>query len=364
MSTNFVEVVQIDYVKPHPNADRLDIAIIRGATVAVQKGKYVRGDKVIYFPPDMLIPESHANSLGVTPYLKHCTFPGDIRATQCRVGAARLRGQPSFGFVASFEEAFGEDHADLAWASLKLGQNVNDYFGAMKYEPPVKLGPGDSTREHPLFHRYTSIENFHRYPNAIPDGTPVRITEKIHGTNSRVGLIREGDEWTFVAGSHRVQRKKPEEGQRSIYWEPLEKENVLNLLSHLCDEQHNVVVFGEIFGPGVQDMDYGREGHDYAVFDITVDGRYLDWHELDEVCSYYGVPTVPLLYHGPFSKEMLAQCTDGCSLVGYHNGSFKGREGCVVTPLKETYYAPTGGRLILKSLSADYLARKDGQDNE
>lgn len=204
MSTNFVEVVQIDYVKPHPNADRLDIAIIRGATVAVQKGKYVRGDKVIYFPPDMLIPESHANSLGVTPYLKHCTFPGDIRATQCRVGAARLRGQPSFGFVASFEEAFGEDHADLAWASLKLGQNVNDYFGAMKYEPPVKLGPGDSTREHPLFHRYTSIENFHRYPNAIPDGTPVRITEKIHGTNSRVGLIREGDEWTFVAGSHRV----------------------------------------------------------------------------------------------------------------------------------------------------------------
>lgn len=361
MSTNFVEVVQIDYIKPHPNADRLDIAIIRGATVVVPKGKFTRYEKVIYFPPDMLIPELHANRLGVTQYLKHSTYPGDTRATQCRVGAVRLRGQPSFGFIISLGEALA---GGLAASNLAVGTNVDRYFRAVKYEPPVKLGPGDSTREHPLFHRYTSIENFHRYPDAIPDGTPVRITEKIHGTNSRVGLIREGDEWTFVAGSHRVQRKKPEEGQQSIYWEPLERESVLNLISHLCDEQHNVVVFGEIFGRGVQDMDYGREGRDYNVFDITVDGRYLDWDELARVCDYFGVETVPLLYRGPFSKAVLAECTDGSSLVGYHSGSFKGREGCVVTPLKETFYAPTGGRLILKSVSVDYLARKDAQDNE
>ena len=44
--------------------------------------------------------------------------------------------------------------------------------------------------------------------------------------------------------------------------------------------------------------------------------------------------------------------------------AFKGREGCVITPLVEQFYAPTGGRLILKSVSADYLDRKGAQDNE
>lgn len=361
MSTNFVEVVEIDDVKPHPNADRLDIAIIRGATVCVQKGKYARGDKVIYFPADMLIPEAVAEDLGVKQYLKHCTFPGDIRGTQCRIGAARLRGQPSFGFIASFEEAFTDKKAGTAF---HVGENVNHFFDAYKYEPPLRLGPGDSAREHPLFHRYTSIEYIHRFPDAFTEGTPVRVTEKIHGTNNRAGVIRENDEWTYMAGSHRVQRKQPEEGHRSIYWEPLEKKAVLNVLNHLCDEKHNVVMFGEIYGHGVQDMDYGREGHDYAVFDITVDGVYLDWDEVATVCEQFGVETVPLIYLGPYSKRMLDHFTDGCSLAGYHTGEFKGREGVVVTPLKETYYAPTGGRLILKSVSADYLSRKDGSDNE
>jgi len=44
--------------------------------------------------------------------------------------------------------------------------------------------------------------------------------------------------------------------------------------------------------------------------------------------------------------------------------AFKGREGCVITPQVEQFYAPTGGRLILKSVSADYLDRKGAQDNE
>ena len=42
---------------------------------------------------------------------------------------------------------------------------------------------------------------------------------------------------------------------------------------------------------------------------------------------------------------------------------FKGREGIVITPVVEAYSEVLRGRMILKSKSADYLDRKNAQDN-
>jgi hypothetical protein len=39
-------------------------------------------------------------------------------------------------------------------------------------------------------------------------------------------------------------------------------------------------------------------------------------------------------------------------------------EGIVVTPVKERFSDVLAGRCILKSVSADYLDRKDAQDNK
>ena len=360
MSTNFVEVLCLDYVKPHPDADRLDVAIIRGTTVVVPRGQFVKGQKVVYFPPDMLIPERVAEELGVANYLKHSIYPGDVVKSKCRIGAARLRGQASFGFCVDIDTVFfGSD------ALLPENTDVSKYFQAFKYEPPVKVRQEDAANEHPAFHKYTDIEHYWRYPVAIPEGAEVRITEKIHGTNSRVGLVSMGNgEFEFMAGSHKVNRKRPEEGRPSIYWEPLTSENMLRLLTGLCDQQHTVVVFGEIYGQGIQDMDYGvtpgQRG--YRVFDITVDGAYMGWHDLVGICTLYHVETVPLLYLGPFTEAVLSELTDGPTTLGDPKASFKGREGVVVTTTEEQFYAPTGGRRIVKSVSADYMARKGALD--
>ena len=76
---------------------------------------------------------------------------------------------------------------------------------------------------------------------------------------------------------------------------------------------------------------------------------------------------MPLLYEGAYSKELVKQFTYGPTTLAQPDqikSKFKDREGCVITPLAEQFYAPTGGRLILKSISADYLDRKGAQDNE
>jgi hypothetical protein len=43
-------------------------------------------------------------------------------------------------------------------------------------------------------------------------------------------------------------------------------------------------------------------------------------------------------------------------------GKFKGREGVVVTPVKEQFSPVLGDRLILKSVSVDYLNRKGAKE--
>jgi len=362
MSQCFAEVVSIDAINPHPNADRLEVATIRGATVVVGKGTFSAGQPVVYFPPDLLIPELQADKLGVKKYLKHACYPGDPIKTQCRVAACRLRSFPSFGFAVPMSEIFG--HPDDYPA---IGTDVSAFVQAVKYEPPRRpqaIMAAEAAPEHPSFHEYTSIEHYWRHTESFVPGETVVVTEKIHGTNSRVGVINVDGEFRFFAGSHHVNRKPADEGRFCVYWEVLSHPGVMDLLTDLCNEQHNVILFGEIFGPSIQDMDYGveRSARGYRVFDISVNGRYLDWAVVKIKCDKFSVPTVPELYCGTFSQEKLFELRDGRAVAGEHTGKFKGREGVVVKPISERFDEKLYGRLILKSVSADYLDRKGGED--
>ena len=80
----------------------------------------------------------------------------------------------------------------------------------------------------------------------------------------------------------------------------------------------------------------------------------------------FGLEAVPVLYQGPFSWSVVEEHTYGPTTLCPPEaaGRFGGREGCVITPVTERYDADLGGtgRVILKSISADYLARKGGTD--
>lgn len=363
MSNITISVETIKSIEPHPKADRLEIAKILGTQVVVPKGEYRPGDNVVYFPSDMTLPGDVSESLGVAKYLKTSLFDGV--KIPCRVAACRLRGISSFGFIA-------KQPAELAVAGP--GTDVTEFYRGVKYEPPVRYtqagsGAQDCEPPYPDFHEYTSIENYYKYPDAIPVGTLVRVTEKVHGTNARLGVIFKDGEFQFMAGSHHTIRKPTSGDKPSIYWRPLEIEGLLNMLNTLCDGRRNIVVFGEIYGPGVQDMDYGIPPGEigFRVFDITDCYEYLDWDIVKAMCNNHDVELVPLLYQGPFSHKMVEALTDGETTLAdptVIKSKFKGREGIVITPLVECYSPVLGGRMILKSKSADYLDRKNAEDNE
>jgi RNA ligase (TIGR02306 family) len=272
----------------------------------------------------------------VAPYLAERTnIEGDKELVVKRV---RLRGEPSYGFAVRPD--------DPGW---EVGTDVRQHYGIGKYRPPVKFQAGDSEANHPLFHRYTDVENLRNYPGVFTDGEEVVVTEKIHGTNARIGIV----EGRMLAGSHGLQRKRPapEEMDRSIYWFPATQEPVTSLLEDLRQRHKIVILYGEVYGSRIQKLAYGRRaGLGFAVFDLYADERYLDHDELEATCARHGVATVPLLGRGPYSLDFVRSLSRGPTALDDDHI----REGVVVKPARERL-DPKIGRVILKYLSDDYL---------
>jgi RNA ligase (TIGR02306 family) len=332
-----VPIVMLENVRPHPNADRLEICDVLGYQMCIPKGKYTSGDIAIYFPADTLIPAEWAERFGVTQFLRG--------KQNDRVGRIRLRGEPSFGLVVS------TDYLDQD--GFSVGDNVAELFGAEKWQPPIRPSAGDSapydSEIDPFFSRFTDIENGRIYTHVFSDGEEVVATEKIHGSNCRVGIIKG----QRVAGSMGIRRQEPsEEMYRSTYWYPWTLECVQNLLAHLAADHEQVMLYGEVFGGSIQSLHYGIEkgsGLGFRAIDIIVKGRYLDWDRFAELCSTFQVPTVPTLYRGPYSLDKMKELADGTTLVGGDHI----REGIVARPLIERTDAEIG-RAVLKYIGTEY----------
>ena len=56
MGTFNVEVVRVDHVEHHPNADRLDIVTVKGFKSVVGRDTIVPGQIVVYIPEAALVP--------------------------------------------------------------------------------------------------------------------------------------------------------------------------------------------------------------------------------------------------------------------------------------------------------------------
>ena len=333
-----VLVSVVENVRLHPNADRLAICDVLGWQMVVPRGIYADGDKVVYFPPDTLIPAEWADLWGIRTYLKG--------KRNDRVGRVNLRGEPSFGLAVRPPE-------EQDWP---VGTNVAEFFGATKFEPPIRLSVGDAAPSHPLFHKYTDMENLRNYPQALEKGEEVVCTEKIHGTNCRVGLV-EGEE---MAGSMELRRARRDEDKlaTNTYWFPWTLAGVSDLIHALADRKHaaQIILFGEVYGGSIQSLHYGVPkggGLGFRAFDILVGGDYLTYDEFAACCGEFGVETAPLLYRGPFSLANVRVASAGATdLDDTHM-----REGTVVRPVRERTH-PDVGRLILKYLSDEYLLSK------
>lgn len=393
MSSLIVEVCKIDAIKVHPNADKMEIALIKGWQTCIAKNSFVKGQLCVYIPPDSVLPISLADRLNVSKYcIPQKNLNGLVEGYRIRV--ARLRGEPSYGLLMALENP--------EWP---VGKDVAALYGITKWEPPLRATDGDAEKPHPAFHEYFTLENIMNFPDVIKEGEEVVFTEKIHGCQAKAALIRDTDNqgnqiFRFMCGSHTVRRKelqtqrkrhpvfqdgKPlttidetgkekeaewfyETTSRSRFWEVLDKPGIKDLLIDLCNGQRNVIIFGEIFGD-VQDMKYGHEAGKWSfrVFDISIDGKYMDYDDKVQACAKHLVTMVPQIYRGPFSKEKVQAFVGGLTTIcdADEAGPFKEREGIVITTVKERTENHPGkffSRTALKAINFKYLERKNATE--
>ncbi len=359
-----IKIQKITEVQPHPNADRLEVAIIGGWTIVVQKETFKKDDLVVFIPPDSILPERLHEHLGITKYCGELPKDNDgVRPTSRRIKAARIRGTASYGTIMSLNNYIDYISCkrnfpiDVSTTQQILQQlcienyDVTTQLDITKWNSPVKTTQGDMERDNHFFHKYTKIVNWRDYGEKLVEGEEVVISSKIHGTSNRLGLI----EGKLMAGSHNTRRKS------GLYWAPFEWYPQIEDWLNNSYESQPIIIFGEIFGSGIQDMRYGMENgkKDFRAFDISVNGKYLDWKEFENICNFYKIPIVPVLYRGPYSREIVEKYTTGPAAVCNPpdiKEKFKGREGCVIKPVKERQDEHIG-RIILKSISVDYLER-------
>lgn len=285
-------------------------------------------------------------------------------------------------------------------------------LGITKYEPPASETPnsmkGTSVKKkHPDFKEYTDISNIKWHIDEFAIGDPVYITEKLHGTSARygmlpthvnngfkrflkaVGLLKDSE---FVYGSRRVQldlkvvydgfyggplariKRAFNLARRGLWTEAKESlvgskvsisvGNVYAKIAKQLDLKNKLkpgeVLYGEIVGPGIQKgYAYGLpEGqHEFYAYDVMVDGRFLDAVEFMAWCDERGVKRVPSLYVGGYDYNIADKLRKGDSTIGNQ----KIREGVVIKPYQEKN-SPTMGRVVVKFISDDYYLQNDGTD--
>jgi hypothetical protein len=362
-NTHEVLVVRIGEIRPHPNADKLELTDINGYQMVVGKGSFKPGDLAVFVQPDSVVPQTEPFKF---IWGDHVGVDGKVPERRRRIVPKRLRKEWSEGLLLPLYEAVGPyiNPGQL----FEEGQDVAKLVGVTHYVPEFdqEETKSDSAaaprRRYPKTLRgwfffilrtlgirnaggksYAQEVSFNLpiYDvNALKqsrvkfnEGELVLVTEKIHGSNARY-TVQDG---VFYAGSHEQWKQQGP----NVWWNAVKQHPEIE---EFCHQNPGLVLYGEV-GPTQKGFRYGCGDGETFFFAF---GAYDP-----KTCEYYWpgnlgfALNVPVLYAGAFSAEKVLPLVDGPSTVPSAGHI---REGVVVHSRDR--------QLKLKIVSNDYLTMK------
>ena len=226
-------ITRIKNLRPHPNADRLQMGECFGNTVIVSL-EYEDNQLGVYFPSDGQVSTEFAevNNLLRKKDENGNNIGGYMDPDKRNITAIKLRGEKSDGLFLPLKslETFGDI------TTLHEGDRIDNFNGreiCCKYVPRrnVRHGHvsnGNKTRKKkvniaPLFTEHADTEQLAYNLAAFKPGDEIEITLKMHGTSQRTAhlpvfkgykrtiwdklLRREGTpiyDWGYVSGTRRT----------------------------------------------------------------------------------------------------------------------------------------------------------------
>lgn len=328
------KIVRVDDIRVHPNADRLEIAVIGLWNVVVSKGQFTKDDSAIFCEIDSLLPiedERLAFLAGRNEYA--------IDGKQySRLKTMRLRKVLSQGLLLPCSQFGKEITQFLEYEDEDV--TLADALGIIKYEPPEDSYGGNrgngAVKGHPFpyFIPKTDQERIqnlvYEYNEALSNKELFEVTFKLDGSSitiavnnnaiyicSRNNTLTMQEDWNEIY-SHYI--------RAAIDSGILFKLILINSLTG-----RNLALQGELCGPKIQSNFEGLDKDTIFIYDVyDIDNsRYLLPDERIELLYNYGLynDRVPVYLNNALLADNINDTlvmADGKSAL---NGKF--REGLV-----------------------------------
>jgi RNA ligase (TIGR02306 family) len=272
---------KIDLIRPIPDADAIECAVVGGWTVVIKKGDFKVGDLAVYCEIDSWIPTELA------PFLSKGQEPREYNGVRGeRLRSVKLRGQLSQGllldrFVAL--DKVGEIHE---------GMDMSDLLNIVKYEPPVPACLAGKARGlFPSFVPKTDQERIQNLTtelsNWVTAGLTWELTEKLDGSSMTV-YVNEQDHGVCSRNLNLY------DTEGNTLWQVAHRDQIITAIQ---DSQRNLAIQGELIGEGIQGNHYKIKGQSFYVFDIyDIDkGSYLTPKERRDFCEFHELLHAPVI---------------------------------------------------------------------
>ena len=290
---------KIDLIRPIPDADAIECAVVGGWTVVIKKGDFKAGDLATYVEIDSWIPTELA------PFLSKGKEPREYNGVRGeRLRSVKLRGQLSQGllldrFVAL--DKVGEIHE---------GMDVSDLLNIVKYEPPVPAClAGKARGGFPSFIPRTDQERIQNltieHAEWVSPGFPImptwEVTEKLDGSSMTV-YVNEQDQGVCSRNLNLY------DTEGNTLWQVAHRDQIITAIQ---DSQRNLAIQGELIGEGIQGNPYKIKGQSFYVFDIyEIDkGSYMTPTQRRDFCEFHELLHVPVIAFGAHLYDTLGMAT-------------------------------------------------------
>lgn len=329
---NIATIETIHSIKDHPNADALELAMIRGFQVVIKKGQFQHGQQVVFVWPDTIAEPAEWNS-----FLDKNNTGKPIKVKSCK-----LRGEFSTGLVlpvdtlkrfsCTFNYVNGEDVS----VPLCVKKYIKD-DGGTKYKNALARG------EYP--------QGFISKTDEILAQSEPGVWEEFKDDPVYISLKIDGQSLTFIHYNddiHVCSRNLDLKDGDNAFWNTVRKYDLINITKGL-----NIAIQGEQYGPGIQSNPLAEKEIKLAIFNIK-DLNTAKYYGLDDMisfCDKYDLPMVDVLsVEDTISSMEHYQAIADKQKYKSNNKA----EGIVVRPTTPKYSNVLGRMLSVKFINRNY----------
>lgn len=341
---NLVSLRRVSDIRPIPDADAIETAVVDGWEVVVKKGEFNIGDPCLFFEIDSFVPNE------IAPFL---TRPGKepreyngIKGERLRT--VRLRKQLSQGL--------------LLPASILWERDLSAALGVVKWEPPVAAClRGVARGNFPSYIRKTDQERIQNCQKVIQDkDTLYEVSLKLDGSSCTT-YCYQGE---LGVCSRNINLKMTEENAENQFIAASTAHGFLELVRDYFDDHgRSIAIQAELMGPGIQKNREKFTDFRLFIFDIwdIDEQRYLTPGERIELLEKYGMSS----YHIPTYPGYQSFATLGVSdlkeLLAFvdTNHPFSIDGFGVTSPIEGLVFKSVEGRTSFKAISNKFLERED-----